>query len=395
MSNICGPTGIFNLNNVAPNAAESVTLNYLPMGISALDYNTESNWITGLCSRSSAPNITYTNEQNQTIHYYANKLWIVGESNIPNESTCTLHRFSGGNLPNMVTVSSSPSSDSTGNRPTGELIIENFSEDGSRVLYMCFLLIYVGENAPPGGQIDQIFGAIQNNQTEITVDFNHDIFGNIDPNANYLEYKSSQLNSGSEVIVYMNPIRIGSALVNALQNNLAAFDMFNANFTLIPISVPGNWMECEYVPIDSEEVAAYNLPLASGILETQSNQNSLKTILIFIVFAILSAVAYAVVPDGYLFLVDMVIGRDYKTPSEKAQTVFWIDVVLSGIIMITAITLVMVGAFANPAKVANTGTILTAGLTMSILFVLCYIIIQSKKQDEKFLDIPPNMPINL
>ena len=69
MSNICGPTGIFNLNNVAPNAAESVTLNYLPMGISALDYNTNNNWITGLCSRSSAPNVTYTNEQNQTIHY--------------------------------------------------------------------------------------------------------------------------------------------------------------------------------------------------------------------------------------------------------------------------------------------------------------------------------------
>ena len=59
--------------------------------------------------------------------------------------------------------------------------------------------------------------------------------------------------------------------------------------------------------------------------------------------------------------------------------------------MITALTLIFVGAFANPATVPNTATILTAGLTMSILFVLFYIIIQSKKRDPEFLGVPTNI----
>ena len=169
--------------------------------------------------------------------------------------------------------------------------------------------------------------------------------------------------------------------------------MYNKTYTTIPLSVPGSWMECEYVPLDSEEVAAYNLPLASDILENQSNQNSMKTIMTFIIFAILCGIAYAIVPDSYLFLVRMALGKGFKSPQQEVNRIFWLDVILSSVIMITAITLIMVGAFANPQTTPNTGTILTAGLTMSILFVLCYIIVQSKKQNPNFLpgNITPGM----
>jgi hypothetical protein len=390
MSNQCGTSGTFDLSNQAPNPAENVTLNYLPMGISGLMYNTDDNWITGLCSRSSTPNVTYTNSNNKTNNYYANKMWIVGKSNIPDASICKLHTFSGTSLNLSFTSDSQSSAANDGTSPSGELIIENFSEDGSQVLYMCFLLTYVGSNAPPGGQVDAIFNAVDTNQRQITVNLNNDIFGNVDPNATYVEYKSTQLSSGAEVLIYMNPIRIGAALVNALQNNLALIDMYNSDFTIIPLSVPGSWMECEYVPIDSEEVTSYNLPLASNILESQSNQNSIKTILTFIVFAILTGIAYAVVPDAYKFLVNLATGNNLN-PQGKVNRIFRLDILLTCVIMITALTLVFVGAFANPAKVSNTGTILTAGLTMSILFVLFYIIIQSKKRDPEFLDVPTDM----
>lgn len=390
----CGNTGILSIDQ-APNNTCSVTLNYLPMGVSAIMMDPDNKWVTGLCSRSSSPNVTYTNDQNVTTTYYANKLWIVGSATGTN---CPLHEFSGyppGQLQTVVSgaPSSAPSTTPAGQQPTGELIIQNFSEDGSKVLYMCFLLVYVGSNAPPGGQIESLFDAVINKQTEKTVDFNSDIFGNVDPKAVYLEYNSVKLNKGAEVMIYSNPIRIGATMVNILQNNLGMFDMYNATYTTIPLSVPGSWMECEYVPLDSEEVAAYNLPLASDILENQSNQNSMKTIMTFIVFAILCGIAYAIVPDSYLFLVRMALGKGFKSPQQEVNRIFWLDVIMSSVILITAVTLIMVGAFANPQTTPNTGTILTAGLTMAILFVLCYIIVQSKKQNPNFLpgNITPGM----
>jgi|TARA_Y100000389_G_scaffold204691_1_gene258911 hypothetical protein len=368
--------------NQTPNSSESVSLNYLPMGLSGVMMDTQNNWVTGLCSRSASPNITYTSSDNVKTNYYANKLWILGSATGTNYP---LHKFSGYPSGQLTT-------DGT---PTAELVIQNFSEDGLKTVYMCFLLDYVGTSAPPGGQIQNIFNAVTNDQTEVTVDLNGDIFGNVDPSAVYLQYTSQTLGSGADVIIYSNPIRIGASLVNVLQNNLGLFDMYDSPYTIIPMSEPGSWMECDYVPIDSEEVASYystpveggtvSMPLTSGIVAEAGTNNSLKTIISFMVFAVLCGIAYTIVPDCYLFLVRLIIGKGYISSQGEVNRVFWLDLFLSIAIGGTAITLICIGAFGNPASIPNTGVLLSTGLTMGIFYTLCYVIIQSKKMGDNFL----------
>ena len=47
-----------------PNTNESVTLNYLPMGLSGVMLDPTNKWVTGMCSRSTSPNVVYTDSQN-------------------------------------------------------------------------------------------------------------------------------------------------------------------------------------------------------------------------------------------------------------------------------------------------------------------------------------------
>ena len=367
----------FNINQT-PNPSETVTLNYLPMGVSGIMWDQTNQWVTGLCSRTASPNITYTTSNNITTNYYANSLWIVGGAS---GSNYPLHKFTG-----------YPSSQLANGSPTAELIIQNFSEDGQDTIYMCFLLNYVGTSAPPGGQTQNIFDAITNGQTDATVNLNGDIFGNVNPNAVYLQYTSKTLGTGANVIIYSNPIPIGATLVNALQNNLGLFDMYDSPYTIIPMPIPGQWMECDYVPIDSEEIASYystpvsggtiSMPLSSNIIADAGSNNSMKTIISFMVFAVLCGVAYTIVPDSYLFLVRLVIGKGYISKQGEVNRIYWLDLIISILLGGVSVLLIYLGAFGN---YANSGSLLSTGLTLGIFYTLCYIIIQSKKMDNNFL----------
>ena len=354
----------FNINQ-PPNTSESVTLNYLPMGLNNVGADSTNSWVTAACSRASSPNVTYTNSSNITKNYYATSMWIVGGAS---GTTYPLHTFSG--FPTTVLPNGSP---------TAELIIQHISDDGDSTLYACFLLNFVGANAPPGGQIDAIFNAVGSNQSTVTVDFSADIFRNLDTNAVYVQYISSTLSPGANVIIYSNPINIGSAQVGALQNNLGLFDMSSSNYTIIPPAVPGQWMECDYVPIDSEEVASYSLPLVSGVVEQGGAQNSMKTIMMFIVFSLLTAFAYLIIPRSYLYLVHLI------TSQYSANYIYYLNIAISTIFIGLSIIFILHGAFSDTT---SSNYYLTTGFTLGILYMLGYVIIQSKIQtDPNFLPV--------
>ena len=369
-------TNSFNILQT-PNTNESVTLNYLPMGLSGVMLDPTNKWVTGMCSRSTSPNVVYTDSQNVTRNYYAQRLWIVGGSTGTTYPLQSFTGFASGEL-------------NANGTPTAEVIIQNFSEDGENLLYTVFLLSYVGTSAPPGGQIENIFNTIENKQTEVTVNLNSDIFGNVDPNAVYLQYTSKELGPGSNVIVYSNPIRVGSTMVEILQNNLGLFDMYASDYNIIPLSVPGQWMECDYVPIDSEEVAAYNLPLASEVLTESGNNSSIKTIMMFMIFAVLCGIAYSIVPSVYLYLVELVLGHTYMTSYSANQRIYRLDLFISVLFCVPAVVLICVGAFGDPQKIPNTGTLLTTGLTLAIFYTLCFVIVESKKSSGTFLNAALN-----
>lgn len=353
-----------------PNTSENVILNYSSVGLTNLNMDTQNSWISATCSRSSSPNVTYTNTSNVTTKYYASKLWIIGGGS---GSKYPLHNFSG--YPTTVFPKGSP---------TAELIIKNDTEDYESHIYTCFLLNYVGSSAPPGSQIDNMFMNISNKQTQLTVNLNEDIFRSDAPNAKHIQYTSKKLGGGSNVIIYSEPINIGSTQVELLQNNLGLFDMYNSVYSITSSMDQGDWMECDYVPIDSEDVTTYSLPIDSGIVQDASGQTTIQTIMMFIVFAILTTFAYILFPKIYFYLlqqwVQYSIGNAYLGMKQKEDKIssfdFWISMIWCGI----AFLLIFAGAFWS-----NEGAALSTGLTMSIYYILSYVIIQSKKTDATFL----------
>ena len=268
--------------------------------------------------------------------------------------------------------------------PTATLIIKNDTEDYESHIYTCFLLNYVGSSAPPGSQIDNIFMKSSNKQTQLTVNLNEDIFRSDAPNAKYIQYTSKKLGSGSNVIIYTDPIDIGSTQVELLQNNLGLFDMHNPVYSTISSADQGDWMECDYVPIDSEEVTTYSLPIDSGLVQDAGGQSTIQTIMMFIVFAILTAFAYILFPKIYFYLLQQWIlysvGNEYLGDKQKEDKVssfdLWTSIIWCGI----AFLLIFAGAFWS-----NEGAALSTGLTMSIYYILSYVIIQSKKAEPTFL----------
>jgi len=346
----------FNLSQ-SKDPSISIAMNYLPMGLSGIIQESDLNCISAMCARSSSSNVTYT-ENSVTTEYKANKLWIVGGA--PG-SRYKLHNVQG--------------------CPSGELIIQNYDTNGDKVLYMCYLLNLVSETVP-GNQVDSIFQAVKNNKTTITVDLNNDIYAKSDPQAEFIQYTSKDFSPGTTVIVYTNPINMTMTELGALQNNIGNFDMYNKSYSIVGKDTPGEWMECDYVPIDSDEVAAYNLPLASGILETQSQQSSFKTIMMFIIFAILVSVAYVIVPSAYLFLINLAFGKSFLTDADKKDRVDYVDGILTVIFAVIPVIMIMIGAFSN---LSDAGNVLLAGIVMAILYTICYVIIQSKKMSGDFI----------
>jgi heme/copper-type cytochrome/quinol oxidase subunit 4 len=346
----------FNLSQTK-DTSKSLTMNYLPMGLTDIVQEPALNCISAMCSRSASSNITYT-ENNVTTEYKANKLWIVSAAS---GSQYKLHNVQG--------------------CPSGELIIQNFDTNGDKVLYICYLLNLVSDTIP-GCQIDTIFQAVKDNKTTNTVDLNSDIYRRDDPQAEFIQYNSVDLNPGKTVIVYTNPIDINSTQLMTLQNNLANFDMYNKTYSIIGKDVPGQWMECEYAPIDSTETAAFNLPLASEILESQAQQNSFKTIMMFIVFAILTALTYVIIPDSYLFIISMVFGKKFLSQADKEDRVYYVDFALTVVFGIIPLILILTGTFSDAE---NSALQLLIGITGAIFYTVCYIIIQSKKMNKAFI----------
>lgn len=355
----------FNPNQTA-DSTQSISVNYLPMGLTGVLNDPNNYCITAFCSKSSTSNVTYSTA-NGTQEYKANKLWIVGNAA---GTINPLHSIQG----------ISPSS------VNGELIIQNINTNGDKVLYMCYLLCVTPTAIPGAEQIDNLLNVT--NQTNImTVDLNAAINSKPVASPVYIEYASTVLGPGSTVIVYSQPIWITSVNLFTLQNNIGLFDMPVPSppsaYAVVPVDVPGSWMECDYVPIDSGEVATYQLPLGSGLVKDNSVFSSFRTIILFLVFFFLCCIAYFIVPAAYLFIAYRALGRVYRDQQQKRNRILWMDIVLSGIFCTTTLILICVGTFAN---VPNTNDILLSGFCIGIIYLIGYIIVQSKKIGGPFIE---------
>jgi hypothetical protein len=145
-------------------------------------------------------------------------------------------------------------------------------------------------------------------------------------------------------------------------------------------------MECDYVPIGSDTVTTYNLPIQSSALKDMGSIDTFRTIIMFIVFLFICAFSYLIIPTVYLIVMQRILGNQFLDQASKKKKIFYIDVIISFAFCATALILICVGAFADPSPSVNSGDLILSGLIISILYIISYIVIQSKKLGGKFID---------
>jgi hypothetical protein len=258
----------------------------------------------------------------------------------------------------------------------GELIIKNdplTNASSTPSIYMCFILSNNSNNLETG--IDKI---INNKETTpISVDLNTSTEGE----STYIVYKAAN-NSGIPclVVLFTTPIQIKSSLVGYSNTCDSLFVTPNNNLTysIVSSKIEGDWMECDYVPIESAAVTTYSLPIQSSLIKDSNSMDSLRTTVMFVTFFIICVFAYFLIPTVYLAVFSKLI-KDDAPPEKKKKIVLYMDYVLSFLLGGVGLILICVGAFSDPTKVENTGDILLAGFAVSIIYIISYIIIQAKK----------------
>lgn len=353
--------------NQPTNTSITIMTNYIALNISNMTLNSTTNYVTGSCQPTSSSNITYTNASS-TNEYKADTMWIIGDA--PGSSN-PLHDVLGAQ--NVI----------------GEIVIRNVSTNNDNYIYMCYLLS-PSTNTGSTSQVDTIMNSVYSNSgsVPININLNADTSETLS-SAKYIVYTSSSLNPGVTVCVYSIPIPVSSSSSSyllTLQNNLDLFDMSASVYSVVGTNTEGSWMECDYVPIDSEEIMTYNLPINSGVAKDQSTFNSFQTIILFVVFFFISVFAYFLIPSVYSWLAMNLLSKiNDQDEIQKKNRIFMMDCIVSGLLVGVSVILIATGAFGPESP--NNGDVLLSGFCISIIYIIGYIIIQSKKNnDPKFID---------
>jgi hypothetical protein len=145
-------------------------------------------------------------------------------------------------------------------------------------------------------------------------------------------------------------------------------------------------MVCENVEIDSDEtITSYNLPINSPILKEYGTVDSFKTAVMFIVFFFICVFSYLLIPPVYLMIIKKLVSRSKPNGMGEKDFVFIIDIILCVILGGTGLILIGVGALSKPCQVENQGDVLLSGFVISIIFIISYIVVQSKKMTGPFV----------
>ena len=350
----------FNLNK-AIDDTQSVSFNYTSLGLTSIYYNEDQQFISAAIESSSSSNFTHT-KNNKAYEYRATNLYIVGVSN-----NTKINQIRGINS-------------------IGQLIIKNERISGENsVIYMCFPLIITNdttlndENPMKQTDIDTVMQLAMNGRaTQLTANFQK-TFEDYMSGSKFVIYTSG--NNNSTVVTFGNIFKVKAMVQMQLQNNLTLFDLQPAEYEIVKSPTPGEWMECDYVDIDSDEVVSYNLPVGSGLVQDNAAYSSLRTMMMYIMFIICTGLSYILIPHVYIYMLKFLFNLlDVKNPSSQSKQMTNFDAGMLGFMCFIAFILIFVGVVSNQSVAP---LLLLYGVLLGIGILLGHIIISSKKsQDE-------------
>jgi len=341
----------FNLSKPV-DTSKSISFNYTHIELKNILLNTDDKNITAECETSPSSHVTFT-DNNIKSEFKARSVCIVG------------------------TADETKVNQISGFASNGQLIIKNVDTGNDEVLFMCFPLV-VTNPGPSNSSIDALIQAGVSHTQTLSADFNADIFAKEIPEVKYVEY-TSNLGNAARVVTFAHPISIISNDLMALANNTNFFDLQPSEYSILTPSTPGEWMECDYVPIDSEEVETYNLPVSSSLVQDSAAHNSLKTMFMYILFLLFTGMSYSVIPAIYKYILSFLF-INLGTTGQSARKIFMdrFDTIMRVSLLILIIIFFAIGQ-----------QFILYGIVISIVTLLGYIIISSKKSNDTKDDFWP------
>ena len=339
----------------SPEPTQSLNQSFKNLTVSGITVSSVSPKLVQANCQSSGATATYT-KSNVVTNYSASQLRIHG----------LLHKIDGVSYDGSLVIKNDPMTNAGSIPP----------------LYMCFLLSSNSNN--PVSDIDAIFSASA--RTSLPINLIADANG-----AKYILYKTTDVNGAPCLVaIYTTPIQIQTPLTGYSTTT----EWFSASpstavtdYVVIKNDSDGDWMECDYVPVDSETVTTYNLPIQSSIIKDSNALDSLRTTIMFVVFFIVCVFAYFLIPVIYVAIAGYVLKSNIVAPGtapsgpapDPKKTILYMDYVLSFLLGGAGFILICVGAFSDSSVVKNTGDLLLSGFSLAIIYIISYIVIQSKK----------------
>ena len=141
-------------------------------------------------------------------------------------------------------------------------------------------------------------------------------------------------------------------------------------YNTILATQPGQWMECDYVDVDSDNVA---VTVSSGIVQDNAAYNSLRTMMMYILFIIFTAFSYTLIPQIYILMLKAFFAfMEAETKGKQSRAMESFDLGALIFFFVLCFLFIIIGVNESPL-------LLLYGVCLGILTMLGHIIIKSKK----------------
>lgn len=145
---------------------------------------------------------------------------------------------------------------------------------------------------------------------------------------------------------------------------------FPNEYNTILATQPGQWMECDYVDVDSDNVA---VTVSSGIVQDNAAYNSLRTMMMYILFIIFTAFSYTLIPQIYILMLKAFFAfMEAETKGKQSRAMESFDLGALIFFFVLCFLFIIIGVNESPL-------LLLYGVCLGILTMLGHIIIKSKK----------------
>jgi hypothetical protein len=353
-----------------PSTTDSVQVQFPPSTLTSVAYT--NNMISGSIQTDSAStaNVTVMKNNFPVNSFVATRFYIVG--NAKNDATVELTTFKQGpdDVKGYLT-------DLKASQLYGELVIEGTDMNTSDKMRLCFLLFTNPLITSGVGSLVNLLQSSSKSQPQ-NVDFGGAISGALTDAKKTAGVQRSYITYSLDTYTYIIstvPINVNATLIFSNSFNLGASRV--SSYAVVNIDDEDTWMECDYVPLGTDQVATMmQIPL--GSVSDLDSEQSFRQIILFLVFLVFILAFYFVIPPLYQMFLWKLANNDQNAMCNVMKYLDWGYNLVLGVLWFI---LLWVGVTSTDTNAPN---VLSAGIVIGVMHLITYGTIMVSKYNPNF-----------